>query len=158
LQTLRIKWSSFEKRLSKHRNNESLEGRDSKKLISIIDTTTKMSCAIATILSTKTQGRFLVSGPNGSGKSTLCLNLKGDKDDVFYLPAKYENPNFDIKGSTGQLKLAELKWLAENRLHYSMILLDEWDANLDADATSFGDSLIQDMATSCLVLEVRHKI
>ncbi len=157
LQALRIKWRSFEERLSKHHPIEKLEDRNTGKLISIIDTVTQVSSSIEDVLKTQTQGRFLVSGPNGSGKSTLCLSLKGDKDNVFYLPAKYENPNFDINGSTGQLKLAELKWLAENRLHYSMILLDEWDANLDADATAIGDSLIQDIANSCLVFEVRHK-
>lgn len=157
LQALRIKWKSFEERFSKHHVIERLEDRNSGKLISIIDTKTKVSCAIEDVLATKTQGRFLVLGSNGSGKSTLCLSLKGDRENVFYLPAKYENPIFDIKGSTGQLKLAELKWLSENRLQYSMILLDEWDANLDAAATAMGDSLIQDIANSCLVLEVRHK-
>tara|TARA_B110001454_G_C12723340_1_gene436798 strand:+ start:14141 stop:15508 length:1368 start_codon:yes stop_codon:yes gene_type:complete len=157
LQALRIKWRSFEERLSKHYTVERLEDRNTGKLISIIDTKTNLSSPIEDILAANARGRYLVSGPNGSGKSTLCLSLKGDKENIFYLPAKYENPHLDIKGSTGQLKLAELKWLAENRSLYSMVLLDEWDANLDAEATAIGDSTIQSIAENCLVFEVRHK-
>lgn len=157
LQGLKIKWLSFQERLARHQTTDTLADRNSGKLISIIDIASTSVVPLEEILNHKNSGRYLISGPNGSGKSTLCLSLKGDKDSVFYLPAKYENPSFHVKGSTGEIKLAELKWLAENRLHYSMILLDEWDANLDASATTIGDSLIQNIADSCLVFEVRHK-
>jgi Fe-S cluster assembly ATPase SufC len=103
-------------------------------------------------------GRYLVKGANGRVKSTLFLEIKGEKENIFYLPAKFENPHFDAQGSTGQNKLNELKWLSENSTGYSAILLDEWDANLDPDATIIANQLLNDISKNIVVFEIRHKI
>lgn len=157
LQTLRIKWSSYQERLSRLQQQEKTLPTHTKKMISIIETTTGAMSPLDETLKQKTCGRFLVKGSNGSGKSTLCLKLKAENKSAFYLPAKFENPNFNVSGSTGEIKLAELKWLFEKHADYSMILLDEWDANLDTEATRIADALIQNIAQNCLVFEVRHK-
>ncbi|GEM_PF-4687548 len=157
LQALRIKWISFQERFLALKDLESHVMNASTKHISIIETNTNTEVSLETALNEKKHGRFLLKGPNGSGKSTLCLKLKAEYENVFYLPAKFENPALNLKGSTGEVKLAELSWLHKHRADYSMIILDEWDANLDAHATTKGDSLIQEIAQNCLVFEVRHK-
>ncbi len=157
LQALRIKWISFQERLVDYRSPSEEQILPSEKVISVVDVGSRTNFPLVEILAARANGRFLVKGPNGSGKSTLCLKLKNENDNSFYLPAKFENPFFNNNGSTGENKLTELKWLAENASDYEMILLDEWDANLDAEATDLGDSLIQEISERCLVFEVRHK-
>lgn len=107
-------------------------------------------------------GRTTLRGANGSGKSTLLALLKerlGDR--AFLLPAHpmlYFTELDTQEASSGQavtriLKLLESGYLEEN---CNVVLLDEWDANLDEIARADQDILIDDIAQSKCVIEVLH--
>lgn len=102
-------------------------------------------------------GRFTVRGENGAGKSSLMMHVKSQLGEgAFYLPAKsdllFDRP---IEGSTGQRlsQIMEILAQAGSRL---VLLLDEWDANLDAENTARISQLIERISRTNLVLEVRH--
>lgn len=103
-------------------------------------------------------GRFTVKGENGSGKTALLLHLKminGEK--AFYLPVKHDLvfKRSTAGSSTGQLAH---KTLAEifHQLSAPIVLLDEWDANLDAANQQELSKLIDQLALKKCVIEVRH--
>ena len=103
-------------------------------------------------------GRITISGDNGSGKTSFLLSLKRKYGKTaFYLPAKhdlfftYEN----MHSSTGQLSrqiLTEIK----NHVTVPIILLDEWDANLDHKNKKEISLLIDELARHQCVLEILH--
>ncbi|NBW80646.1 hypothetical protein EBR21_02725 [bacterium] len=105
----------------------------------------------------KKHGRFRVEGGNGSGKSTLLRSLKESLgSEAFYLPAEHSALDFPVAGglSSGQRArfiLESLKISAPR-----VLLLDEWDANLDIRQRSLLDQLIGQLSERHLVLEVRH--
>ncbi|WP_143821460.1 ATP-binding cassette domain-containing protein [Moraxella cuniculi] len=101
-------------------------------------------------------GRLTLTGKNGVGKSSQLLLLKRKLGSTaFYLPAKHELCfNGRIQGSTGQKLIAELDEIA--KLDVAVLLLDEWDANLDRINTERLDALIDKLSEHKLVLEVRH--
>jgi ABC-type bacteriocin/lantibiotic exporter with double-glycine peptidase domain len=102
-------------------------------------------------------GRFRIEGGNGSGKSTLLRSLKESLGyEAFYLPAEHSALDFPVAGglSSGQRArfiLESLKISAPR-----VLLLDEWDANLDVRQRSVLDQLISQLSERHLVLEVRH--
>ncbi|MEN9827286.1 MAG: hypothetical protein RI953_3031 [Pseudomonadota bacterium] len=102
-------------------------------------------------------GRFRIEGGNGSGKSTLLRSLKESLGyEAFYLPAEHSALDFPVAGglSSGQRArfiLESLKISAPR-----VLLLDEWDANLDVRQRSLLDQLISQLSERHLVLEVRH--
>lgn len=107
-------------------------------------------------------GRTTLRGSNGSGKSTLLAQLKESLGDrAFLLPAHPELyfPEHDAQeASSGQaitriLKLLESGYLGKD---CDVVLLDEWDANLDEKARIAQDKLLDDLAQSKCVLEVLH--
>lgn len=106
-------------------------------------------------------GRLTVSGPNGSGKSSLLLYLKDmHGEDAFYLPANSElcfKSTTDNVLSTGEKHIAAINELAEEG-DFKYLLLDEWDANLDAENTSMISAVLDQLSASCCVIEVRHKL
>lgn len=109
---------------------------------------------------TKPQGRFRVKGNNGAGKSTLLRSLKETLGpDAFYLPAEHQALDFPVADglSSGQRARSILECLQnpENQPP-RVILLDEWDANLDTHHRMLLDSLIARLGEKHLVLEVRH--
>lgn len=107
-------------------------------------------------IASRSSGRITIKGPNGSGKTTLLLHLKdrfGGK--ALYLPAKLI---FDLEqqGSTGEQKREEIK-LALSADDIQLLLLDEWDANLDQQNLDRINALIDDAALNRVVVEVRHR-
>lgn len=104
-----------------------------------------------------TSGRLVVTGENGAGKSTLLLKLNSTLPESFYLPA---NPSLEIKEeigseSTGEKILKHLTFIENNPV--PVILLDEWDANLDQQNREILDRKIEAISKYSLVLEVRHQ-
>lgn len=107
-------------------------------------------------------GRTTLRGANGSGKSTLLAQLKerlGDR--AFLLPAHPELyfPGLDTQeASSGQAVVRILELLESGYLDKSctVVLLDEWDANLDEATRTAQDKLIDDLAQSKCVIEVLH--
>lgn len=102
-------------------------------------------------------GRFRISGGNGSGKSTLLRSIKETLgSQAFYLPTEHTALDFPVAEglSSGQRARSILEVLRESKQH--VLLLDEWDANLDSQHRTFLDGLISKLAERHLVLEVRH--
>ena len=108
-------------------------------------------------ISQQNEGRFVITGENGAGKSTLLLHLNSILPESFYLPA---NPALEISSevgneSTGERVLKHLNFIESNPV--PVILLDEWDANLDWMNRELSNQKIESLAKTSLVLEVRHQ-
>lgn len=106
------------------------------------------------------RGIFTIRGNNGSGKSSLLLLLK-DKlgENAYYLPAHHNLIITDHKLSsalsTGQKMVKNIEDLIED--NSNILLLDEWDANLDITNKKKISGLLKKISATKLVIEVRHK-
>ncbi|MGM3175494.1 hypothetical protein, partial [Dickeya lacustris] len=101
-------------------------------------------------------GRYRVEGPNGSGKSSILKLIKKMTDDSVLLGPENSIGIDDIKGSTGQKHRENMnRLLSDNDIF--IFLLDEWDANLDANNTMAFDKVLSDISHNKIVIEVRHK-
>jgi hypothetical protein len=103
--------------------------------------------------------RVTLRGENGAGKSSLCLLLKESLgDEAFLLPSHHQlalGTSLE-PGSTGQRQVAGLKEVISQRAA-RVLLLDEWDANLDAanrDQMEFW--LDRALGEGVRVVEIRH--
>lgn len=108
-------------------------------------------------------GRYTLRGPNGSGKSTVLMQCKEQMGDAAcYLPAAsslYFDTTAHAGGSTGEKLLRQLRELLDSpdSAQVTVLLLDEWDANLDAGNVARVSSLLEQTAAKKCVLEVRHR-
>ncbi|MBC7420068.1 MAG: hypothetical protein H7328_05005 [Bdellovibrio sp.] len=104
-------------------------------------------------------GRTLVTGPNGAGKSTW-LKIKKQQlgDQAVYVPANMEIffEQISDEMSTGQKAMAILKHIEAENSKDRVFLFDEWDANLDNINREIFSAVIQNIAKTNLVYEVRH--
>lgn len=81
--------------------------------------------------------------------------LKGES--AFYLPAKHDL-TFQLSKdglSTGQFARKTLEELLAN-LDTPLVLLDEWDANLDKENMEKFSALIENLSLEKCVIESRH--
>lgn len=104
------------------------------------------------------QGRITLIGENGSGKTSLLLYLKAKlREQAFYLPSRHELlfEGVSNKLSTGQLASQILDEIKRN-VSSPVILLDEWDANLDSNNRKRLSSLIDDLSQVHCVIEILH--
>lgn len=104
------------------------------------------------------RGRITLHGENGSGKTSLLLSLKMKHgDQAVYLPSKHDLffKTGKQRASTGQLSRRILKELKENSI-VPVVLLDEWDANLDMRNRSEISTLIDEWALHICVVETLH--
>ena len=104
-------------------------------------------------------GRYTITGPNGVGKSSILKLLKMHlKDEAFYLPAKHQLLfQADImQGSSGEITRRQIEEALTDQ-SIKVLLLDEWDANLDTVNTKMLDEKIQSLTSNKIVIEVRHK-
>ena len=119
-------------------------------------------------------GRVLVRGLNGAGKSTLLTALKRELGaQAYYLPStdkltfqfavfQGDFDNEEAKAtsktdfSTGEMQLRSLQ---EITLHTQCqaYLLDEWDANLDANNRALAEQCIQTLSARAVVVEISHR-
>lgn len=104
-------------------------------------------------------GRFTMTGDNGSGKSTALLLLqKALAGKSFLLPTHYTDliwRSHTHALSTGQRVMILIQEMATiKKIQY--LLLDEWDANLDAANTKAIDRKIDEISKTAVVIEVRH--
>ncbi len=104
-------------------------------------------------------GRITLRGENGSGKSTLLMLLKdqwGEK--AYYLPAQHHLEFESAQGlSTGELLRARLKELSE-KVNTDILLLDEWDSNLDHSNQQELSHLIDQLSEKKCIIEIRHRV
>lgn len=104
-------------------------------------------------------GRFSVRGPNGSGKTTLLLEIKKryPSRSVYVSPSQELSwpSELTAKLSSGQKSMAIITSLC--LLSEDIILLDEWDAYLDAEKTINADAVIRDLAYKKTIIEVSQE-
>ena len=105
-------------------------------------------------------GLLTLTGDNGTGKSCFLLKLKqllGEK--AYYLPVQHHLAFAQSLQtlSTGQKLIHALNELIEHSTAIEVLLLDEWDANLDSTNRNQLAMLIQSLTTQCLVIEIRHR-
>jgi ABC-type multidrug transport system fused ATPase/permease subunit len=132
----------------------------------------------------KPTGRIQVRGGNGAGKSTLLAALKTElKNRAYYWPTndrlsfKFTNmeridpptpdeeededaevvPDYKKSGfSSGERQIKSLREIVAHT-DASIYLLDEWDANLDANNRASADALVQQLAARARVVEISHR-
>jgi len=107
----------------------------------------------------KSPGRILVTGGNGAGKTSLLLALKVKLDEkAHYLSATHRQLTCRKDESVGEHLLRELKqiliWAAD--AEQPILLLDEWNANLDERNQLLIDEIIQELEKKAAIIEVRH--
>lgn len=104
-------------------------------------------------------GRVTLRGENGAGKSTLLMVLKNHLSDrAFFLPTQNQLSFISEanKYSTGESLRNRLLEILE-RVDVDVLLLDEWDANLDKENQERLSALIDELAEKKCVIEVRHR-
>ncbi|WP_068469465.1 ABC transporter ATP-binding protein [Candidatus Protochlamydia phocaeensis] len=104
-------------------------------------------------------GRITLRGENGAGKSTLLMLVKNALcDRAFFLPTQNQLSFISEtnKYSTGESLKNRLLEILE-RVDVDVLLLDEWDANLDKDNQERLSALIDELAQKKCVIEVRHR-
>ena len=115
---------------------------------------------IAHLSKSYSPGRITLRGLNGVGKSSLLAFIKETFDDeAFLLPSHAELLFESIDGqslSQGQ-KMIKSLFEIEEKIGTKIILLDEWDANLDHENVAFISDKIDKLAEKYCVIEARHR-
>lgn len=104
-------------------------------------------------------GRITLRGENGAGKSTLLMLVKNSLSDrAFFLPTQNQLSFISEtnKYSTGESLRNRLIEILEE-VDVDVLLLDEWDANLDKENQERLSLLIDQLAEKKCVIEVRHR-
>ncbi len=104
-------------------------------------------------------GKYTIRGNNGVGKSMLLTYWKSlYNEDIYLLPAHsdlwLDDQNHESL-SSGERILLILEKLLENK-NEKIILLDEWDANLDSVNRQKIENILNKLSSSHIVIEVRH--
>lgn len=108
---------------------------------------------------TSTSCRLTIRGDNGCGKSTTLLLVKKALDaKAFFLPTQNQLSFYKetSKFSTGESLKNTLKEILD-KVQADVLLLDEWDANLDKDNQETLSKLIDQLAEKKCVIEIRHR-
>lgn len=100
------------------------------------------------------KGRYTVTGLNGSGKSSLLKIIKGSVEDSLLITPETNFLNLDSNLSTGQTKIRELESVL--LLSPPVLMLDEWDANLDEENFRKIDQVLELASNRVVIIEVRH--
>lgn len=127
--------------------------------VSIIETATAACVPPQTLLkvivgSEIKSGRFTVTGSNGSGKSTFLKVIKQSVPDALLLTPETRFLAFDKALSTGQSSIREIEFALASLP--SVLMLDEWDANLDEENCRRIDALLDAVSCRVIIIEVRH--
>lgn len=104
-------------------------------------------------------GRITLRGENGSGKSTTLMLIKnslGEKAFILPTTGQLSFVAETNKHSTGENLKNRLNEILEN-VDANVLLLDEWDANLDRHNRELLSQLIDRIAEKKCVIEVRHR-
>ena len=99
-------------------------------------------------------GRLRVTGANGSGKSTFLKIIKEQMPDALLLTPEIHFLDASSGRSTGQSRIQEIEHVLAQAP--PVLMLDEWDANLDGRHRRRIDALLDDAARQRVVIEVRH--
>lgn len=105
------------------------------------------------------KGRLTLRGENGSGKSTALMLVKNAFTNRAFLLPTHSQLSFvseTNKYSTGESLHNRLVEILD-KVDVDVLLLDEWDANLDEENRSRLSVLIDELAQKKCVIEVRHR-
>lgn len=108
---------------------------------------------------TNTPGRLTLRGENGCGKSTALMLIKNAlANRAFFLPthSQLSFTSETNKYSTGESLRNRLMEILE-KVDADVLLLDEWDANLDSENQEKLSALIDQLSRKKCVIEVRHR-
>lgn len=104
-------------------------------------------------------GRITLRGENGAGKSTTLMLIKKSLSEKAFLLPTHSQLSFSTetnKYSTGENLKNRLTEILD-RVDVNVLLLDEWDANLDKENRERLSLLIDQIAEKKCVIEVRHR-
>lgn len=108
----------------------------------------------------KKAGRITIRGGNGSGKSTLLIGLKTSlKNNAYYFSPEMKlffSNSLDASLSTGEAILSHISEIVKNS-QVDVLILDEWDANLDSENMIKISHFLDKMAEKLCIIEVRHR-
>lgn len=146
----KVKWSKIIANLSKPEDYESCVShaypRPVESHMDLLDQTNR-------------KGRLTLRGENGSGKSTALMLIKNAlAGKAFFLPT-HNQLSFiaeTSKYSTGESLRKRLVEILE-KVEVDVLLLDEWDANLDKENQELLSKLIDELSEKKCVIEVRHR-
>ena len=109
------------------------------------------------------KGRFTITGDNGTGKTTLLANIKSKMGDKAYiLPSQsriaFQNDDQERGFSTGEKLRENFKEISLNVCDgsCSVLLLDEWNANLDKENIDSINTDIDKISKDICIIEVLH--
>jgi ABC-type transport system involved in cytochrome bd biosynthesis fused ATPase/permease subunit len=103
--------------------------------------------------------RLTIRGDNGCGKSTALMLVKNAlANRAFFLPTHNQLSFLSEtnKYSTGESLKNRLMEILE-KVNVDVLLLDEWDANLDKENQEKLSMLIDELSEKKCVIEVRHR-
>lgn len=103
-----------------------------------------------------TAGRYTIQGRNGAGKSSFLKWLKLQKTEAMFLGPEVDFSLKTPRGSTGQQQVAEIQSL--QGIQNAVLLLDEWDANLDRSNIERIDAFLGTLSKENLIIETRHRL
>lgn len=115
--------------------------------------------SVVEIVRSCSHGRFTIQGANGAGKSTLLQVLKQTlSGDAILVPSHNGKLHWRATGiekSTGERAVGHLLEISKHP-EAKYLLLDEWDANLDASNTNAINDLLQSLSQHKVIVEIRH--
>lgn len=145
----KVKWSKIVASLSSGNHDEHISRAYPRSIDSYIDLLNQ----------TTRKGRLTLRGENGSGKSTALMLLKNALLSKAFLLPTHNQLSFASetnKYSTGESLRKRLVEILE-KVDIDVLLLDEWDANLDKENQEQLSSLIDKLSEQKCVIEVRHR-
>lgn len=110
------------------------------------------------------RGRYTLTGDNGSGKTTILANIKRKlKDKAYLMPSKSKMifcSDLEQKEFSAGEKAKDNLFEIFSSLHkdgVSVLLLDEWGANLDLGNKKRVDKVIDELSSEFCIIEVVHR-
>lgn len=112
-------------------------------------------------IDTKKSGRITLRGPNGAGKSVLLSLIKermGER--AIFIPIN-SRLSFSSTEHSSLSQGEKMKYAIEEISHTilpgSLLLLDEWDANLDQNNIAIISAKLAALSETITLIEVRHR-
>ncbi len=105
-------------------------------------------------------GRITLRGDNGTGKSSLLALIKEQLGEKAFLLPPHSDMFFEFSSnkslSTGEKIITSLEEI-KKREKLQLLLLDEWDANLDKNHIVNISDKLNELAKEICIIEVRHR-
>ena len=140
----------------KHTNDECFLGRISAHKLKITDNETLEinSSILGDYINKRKPCRVTIRGENGSSKSSLLQDIKRNNENSIYIPSSSELITSLENASTGQ-RGKKLVMDAINS-NADLILLNEWDANLDYTTRNDISKMIDEHSKNKIIIEIKH--